>query len=141
MARVSLRLLSYFAWGGADAPRPIESNCLLHTAGNRLSLKQVQFNTVSLSFDPLSERATNVLMCFRVTIASVLAEGLAEAHDACDVHIGYVPVSRWNINELILILCSTLLIVRPNKCNVFDQLWLECARLLEKYIQHFLHAH
>ena len=115
----------------------LKSNCLLHTAGNRLSLKQVQFNTVSLSFDPLSERATNMHMCFRVMTASVLAEGLAEAHDAYGVHI---PVSRWNINELISIQCSILLVVRPNKCNVFYQLWLECARLLEKYIQHLLHA-
>ena len=102
----------------------LKSNCLLHTAGNRLLLKQVQFDTVSLSFDPLSERATNMHMCFRVMTASVLAEGLAEAHDAYGVCIGYVPVSRWNINELILIQCSILLVVRPNKCNVFDQFYL-----------------
>ena len=118
----------------------LKSNCLLHTAGNRLSLMQVHFNTVSLSFDPLSERATNTHVCFCVTTASVLAEGLAEAHDAYGIHIGYVPVSRWNINELILIQCSILLVVRPNKCNVFGQLWLDCARFLEKYIQHLLHA-
>src|ERR1700709_2091364 len=109
----------------------LKSNCLLHTAGNRLSLMQVQFNTVSLSFDPLSERATNMHMCFRVTTASALAEGLAEAHDAYGAHIDYVPVSRWNNNELILIQCSILLVVRPNKCNVFDQLWVQYARLLE----------
>ena len=93
-----------------------------------------------MSFDPLSERATNMHMCFPVTTASVLAEGLAEADNDYGVHIGYVPVSRWNINELILIQCSILLVVRPNKCNVFGQLWLDCARFLEKYIQHLLHA-
>jgi glutathione synthase len=63
----------------------LRSDYLLHTAGNRLSLKQVQFSTVSLSFDPLSERATNMHMCLRVITTSVLAEGLAEAHDAYGV--------------------------------------------------------
>jgi hypothetical protein len=63
----------------------LRSDYLLHTAGNRLSLKQVQFSTVSLSFDPLSERVTNMHMCLRVITTSVLAEGLAEAHDAYGV--------------------------------------------------------
>ncbi|KAJ8581376.1 hypothetical protein M405DRAFT_868729 [Rhizopogon salebrosus TDB-379] len=79
----------------------LRSDYLFHTAGNRLSPKQVQFNTISFSFDLLSERpadmhrhtiaSTSYLSISSYLIAdnfpekittSVLAEGLAQAHDA-----------------------------------------------------------
>jgi hypothetical protein len=59
----------------------LRSDYLLHTAGNRLSPKQVQFNIISSSFDLLSERPVDMcrvvvplnpigLICTRHTIAS-----------------------------------------------------------------------
>ncbi|KAJ8586189.1 hypothetical protein M405DRAFT_823790 [Rhizopogon salebrosus TDB-379] len=76
----------------------------LRTAGNRLLLKQILFNAISSSFDLLSERpadmhrhiiaSTSYLSTSSYLIAdnfpeniatSVLAEGLAKAHDAYGV--------------------------------------------------------
>jgi hypothetical protein len=41
---------------------------LLHAAGDRLSLKQVEFNTISLSFRPLSEHAAAMHKCIHVVV-------------------------------------------------------------------------
>ncbi|KAJ8595747.1 hypothetical protein M405DRAFT_904995 [Rhizopogon salebrosus TDB-379] len=55
---------------------------LLHAAGDRLSLKQVEFNTISLSFRPLSEHAAamhNTSAIF-YTIIKVILLGRHEVH-------------------------------------------------------------
>ncbi|OAX32041.1 glutathione synthase, partial [Rhizopogon vinicolor AM-OR11-026] len=112
------------------------SDYLLHDVGDRLglSLKQVEFNTISSSFGPLSERAaamhrhilasTSYLSASPYLTAenfpenstsSGLAEGLAKAHNAYGVRGARI-----------------LFVVQPNERNVFDQRWLE-YELLEKH--------
>ncbi|KAG2125780.1 glutathione synthase [Suillus clintonianus] len=110
------------------------SDYLLHAAEDRLALKQVEFNTISSSFGPLSERAAamhrNILASTSYFSASPyltadnfpensttsgLAEGLAKAHAAYGVQDARI-----------------LFVVQPNERNVFDQRWLE-YELLEKH--------
>ncbi|KIK13691.1 hypothetical protein PISMIDRAFT_688194 [Pisolithus microcarpus 441] len=112
------------------------SDYLLHTGegDGRISLKQVEFNTISSSFGPLSEKTAamhrylNALTnYFGVSpyfksenfppndTTARLAEGLAEAHKAYGVPGAYI-----------------LFVVQPNERNVFDQRWLE-YELLEKH--------
>ncbi|KAH7909680.1 glutathione synthase [Hygrophoropsis aurantiaca] len=111
------------------------SDYLLHTGeGPGLSLKQVEFNTISSSFGPLSERTAAMhrhLHAFtnyygaspyfkaknfppNNTVAG-LAEGLAEAHKAYGISGSQI-----------------LFVVQPNERNVFDQRWLE-YELLERH--------
>ncbi|KAG2366242.1 glutathione synthase [Suillus spraguei] len=113
------------------------SDYLLHAVEDRLALKQVEFNTISSSFGPLSERAASM---HRHILASTsyfsasphltadnfpennttsgLAEGLAKAHEAYGVRGARI-----------------LFVVQPNERNVFDQRWLE-YELLEKHQIH-----
>ncbi|KIM66711.1 hypothetical protein SCLCIDRAFT_1211105 [Scleroderma citrinum Foug A] len=105
------------------------SDYLLHTGeeDGKLSIKQVEFNTVSSSFGALSERAAAMHRYLHALtnyygISSYLksenfpandttkrlAEGLAEAHKAYGVPGAYI-----------------LFVVQPNERNVFDQRWLE----------------
>ncbi|KAG1727093.1 uncharacterized protein EDB91DRAFT_1135652 [Suillus paluster] len=115
------------------------SDYLLHAADDRLALKQVEFNTISSSFGPLSERAAamhrHILASTSYFSASSyltagnfpensttsgLAEGLAKAHGAYGL-----PDAR------------ILFVVQPNERNVFDQRWLE-YELLEKHQIHII---
>ncbi|KAG0698823.1 glutathione synthase [Suillus ampliporus] len=117
------------------------SDYLLHDkdGDEGLVLKQVEFNTMSSSFGPLSERAAamhrHILAStsyFSVSphltadnfpennTTSGLAEGLAKAHEAYGV-----PDAR------------ILFVVQPNERNVFDQRWLE-YELLEKHQIHVI---
>ncbi|KAI6140616.1 glutathione synthase [Pisolithus tinctorius] len=112
------------------------SDYLLHTGGEdgTISLKQVEFNTISSSFGPLSERAAAMHRYLHALTnyygvlpwlksenfplndtTARLAEGLAEAHKAYGVPSAYI-----------------LFVVQPNERNVFDQRWLE-YELLEKH--------
>ncbi|KAF5345432.1 hypothetical protein D9758_013639 [Tetrapyrgos nigripes] len=110
------------------------SDYLLHSANKETTLKQVEFNTISSSFGPLSQRVSEL---HRHLYASTryfdsssfltpanfpanetttgLAEGLAAAHKAYNV-----PGSR------------ILFVVQPGERNVFDQLWLE-YELIERH--------
>ncbi|KAG1777324.1 glutathione synthase [Suillus placidus] len=113
------------------------SDYLLHAAEDRLALKQVEFNTISSSFGPLSERVAamhrNLLASTSYFSASPhliaekfpensttsgLVEGLAKAHEAYGVRDARI-----------------LFVVQPNERNVFDQRWLE-YELLEKHQIH-----
>ncbi|KAG1836543.1 glutathione synthase [Suillus subalutaceus] len=113
------------------------SDYMLHAAEDRLALKQVEFNTISSSFGPLSERAAamhrNILASTSYfstsphltadnfpenNTTSGLAEGLAKAHEAYGVRDARI-----------------LFVVQPNERNVFDQRWLE-YELLEKHQIH-----
>ncbi|KAH7928740.1 glutathione synthase [Leucogyrophana mollusca] len=117
------------------------SDYLLHTGGAgvgaELELKQVEFNTISSSFGPLSERAAAMHRYLHASTGyfgvspylradnfppndttAGLAQGLAEAHKAYGV-----PGSQ------------ILFVVQPNERNVFDQRWLE-YELLEKHAIH-----
>ncbi|KAG1739534.1 glutathione synthase [Suillus lakei] len=113
------------------------SDYLLHAAEDGLALKQVEFNTISSSFGPLSERAAamhrNILASTSYFSASPyltadnfpensttsgLAEGLAKAHEAYGVTDARI-----------------LFVVQPNERNVFDQRWLE-YELLERHQIH-----
>ncbi|KAI5995188.1 glutathione synthase [Pisolithus albus] len=112
------------------------SDYLLHTGegDGRISLKQVEFNTISSSFGPLSERTAAMHRYLHALTnyfgvspyfksenfppndtTARLAEGLAEAHKAYGVPSAYI-----------------LFVVQPNERNVFDQRWLE-YELLEKH--------
>ncbi|KAF9241336.1 glutathione synthase [Melanogaster broomeanus] len=96
------------------------SDYLLHTGGGggTLGVKQVEFNTISSSFGPLSERAAAMhspKTSLPNNTTSGLAEGLSEAHKAYGVQGAYI-----------------LFVVQPNERNVFDQRWLE-YELLEKH--------
>ncbi|KAG1885394.1 glutathione synthase [Suillus subluteus] len=115
------------------------SDYMLHAAEDRLALKQVEFNTISSSFGPLSERAAamhrNILASTSYFSASPhltadnfpennttsgLAEGLAKAHEAYGVRDARI-----------------LFVVQPNERNVFDQRCLE-YELLEKHQIHIV---
>ncbi|KAG2079703.1 glutathione synthase, partial [Suillus discolor] len=115
------------------------SDYLLHAAEDRLALKQVEFNTISSSFGPLSERAAamhrNILASTSYFSASPhltadnfpensttsgLVEGLSKAHEAYGVRDARI-----------------LFVVQPNERNVFDQQWLE-YELLEKHQIHVI---
>ncbi|KAG1899476.1 glutathione synthase [Suillus fuscotomentosus] len=113
------------------------SDYLLHAAEDRLALKQVEFNTISSSFGPLSERVAamhrNILASTSYFSASPhltadnfpensttsgLVEGLSKAHEAYGVRDAHI-----------------LFVVQPNERNVFDQQWLEYG-LLERHQIH-----
>ncbi|KAG1815416.1 glutathione synthase [Suillus variegatus] len=113
------------------------SDYLLHAAEDRFALKQVEFNTISSSFGPLSERAAamhrNILASTSYFSASPhltadnfpensttsgLVEGLSKAHEAYGVRDARI-----------------LFVVQPNERNVFDQQWLEYG-LLERHQIH-----
>jgi glutathione synthase len=113
------------------------SDYMLHAAEDRLALKQVEFNTISSSFGPLSERVAamhrNILASTSYFSASPhltadnfpensttsgLVEGLVKAHEAYGVADARI-----------------LFVVQPNERNVFDQRWLE-YELLEKHQIH-----
>ncbi|KAG6379415.1 glutathione synthase [Boletus reticuloceps] len=111
------------------------SDYLLHTGdGHALGLKQVEFNTISSSFGPLSEKVSAMhRYLYALTnyyhgsphlkpenfppndTISGLVNGLAEAHKAYGVPSAYI-----------------LFVVQPDERNVFDQRWLE-YELLEKH--------
>ncbi|PCH40544.1 glutathione synthase [Wolfiporia cocos MD-104 SS10] len=112
------------------------SDYLLHAPSNGepVSLKQVEFNTISSSFGALSERSADLhKYLYRSTgyydtspylkednlppnrTIAGLAEGLAEAHKAYNA-----PNTR------------ILIVVQNGERNVFDQRWLE-YELLEKH--------
>ncbi|KAF9220257.1 glutathione synthase [Gyrodon lividus] len=112
------------------------SDYLLHAGGGEgtLSVKQVEFNTISSSFGPLSERAAAMHRHLHAltnyhdisphlkpenfppnNTTSGLAEGLAEAHKVYGAKGAYI-----------------LFVVQPNERNVFDQRWIE-YELLEKH--------
>ncbi|KAF8073575.1 glutathione synthase [Lyophyllum atratum] len=115
------------------------SDYLLHAPpGQTPSLKQVEFNTISVSFGGLSERTASLHRYLNAstqyyntsshlradnfpendTVAG-LVEGLAAAHEAYSNEKSYI-----------------LFVVQPGERNVFDQLSLE-YKLLEK---HSIHA-
>lgn len=112
------------------------SDYLLHAPGNGepMSLRQVEFNTISSSFGALSERAADLHeYLYKSTqyygassnlraenfppnrTTAGLAEGLAEGHKAYGI-----------LNARILF------VVQDNERNVFDQRWLE-YELLDKH--------
>ncbi|KAJ7074207.1 glutathione synthase [Mycena amicta] len=115
------------------------SDYLLHTGDQQLSLKQVEFNTISSSFGTLSQRTASL---HRYLFASTgyynacpgmkaedfpanettagLVEGLAAAHAA------YGTTSA-----------KILFVVQPGERNVFDQRLLE-YELLEKHSIHVI---
>ncbi|KAF5382619.1 hypothetical protein D9615_002766 [Tricholomella constricta] len=116
------------------------SDYLLHTPpGQSPTLKQVEFNTISVSFGSLSERTAGLHRYLQAstqyyntsphlrlenfpendTIAG-LAEGLAAAHKA------YGDEKSW-----------ILFVVQPDERNVFDQRPLE-YKLLEKHSIHVI---
>jgi hypothetical protein len=73
MVQVSLGLLSYFTWAGIDGALPLclglsRLDYLLRAAGDRLSLKQVEFNAILSSFGPLSELAAAMHRCAHVIV-------------------------------------------------------------------------
>ncbi|CAL1713699.1 unnamed protein product [Somion occarium] len=103
------------------------------------NLKQVEFNTISSSFGPLSERSSQLHRYLHAstgyygasahltadkfppnTTISGLVEGLAEAHRAYNI-----PDTR------------ILFVVQPGERNVFDQRWLE-YELLERHSIHVI---
>ncbi|KAF9450553.1 hypothetical protein P691DRAFT_788998 [Macrolepiota fuliginosa MF-IS2] len=112
------------------------SDYLLHSpAGQEPLLKQVEFNTISSSFGPLSQRVSELhRYLYRTTgyfsvsshlrpdkfpaneTISGLAAGLAAAHTA------YSPSTSTRI----------LVVTQDNERNVFDQRWLE-YELLDKF--------
>ncbi|KAL5524243.1 GSH2 [Sanghuangporus sanghuang] len=116
------------------------SDYLLHAPKGStvpISLKQVEFNTISSSFGALSDRASslhNYLLdatdYFGLSphlikdnlpsngATSTVVEGLAAAHKAYGVHDAYI-----------------LFVVQPGERNVFDQRWLE-YELLERHNIH-----
>ncbi|KAI0072192.1 glutathione synthase [Panus rudis PR-1116 ss-1] len=115
------------------------SDYMIHAPqdGKSLSLKQVEFNTISSSFGTLSERSAALHRYLAASTGfygsspylspenfpenkttSGLAEGLAEAHKAYGV-----PSAR------------ILFVVQPGERNVFDQRWLE-YELLERHSIH-----
>ncbi|KAJ8585278.1 hypothetical protein M405DRAFT_825341, partial [Rhizopogon salebrosus TDB-379] len=56
-------------WRGWKDIRDLSrSDYLLHAAGDRLSLKQVEFNTILSPFGPLSERAAAMYRCTHVVV-------------------------------------------------------------------------
>ncbi|EGO23546.1 hypothetical protein SERLADRAFT_408898 [Serpula lacrymans var. lacrymans S7.9] len=111
------------------------SDYLLHAPDEAApSLKQVEFNTISSSFGPLSERAAALHRYLHAatgyyglsphltpdnfppnTTTAGLAQGLAEAHNAYAVPTAQI-----------------LFVVQQRERNVFDQRWLEYE---------LLHAH
>ncbi|KAF9041829.1 glutathione synthase [Hymenopellis radicata] len=111
------------------------SDYLLHESGQaQLSLRQVEFNTISASFGTLSEKVAGMHRYLHSSTGyfdvspwltpdnlppnntiSGLAEGLAEAHKAYGVPQAQI-----------------LFVVQPGERNVFDQRWLE-YELLDKY--------
>ncbi|KAL5482338.1 GSH2 [Sanghuangporus weigelae] len=114
------------------------SDYLLHApkdSAELVSLKQVEFNTISSSFGALSDRASslhNYLLgatnYFHLSpyitkenlppngATSTVVEGLAAAHVAYGVHDAYI-----------------LFVVQPGERNVFDQRWLEYELLKRTY--------
>ncbi|KAL5519732.1 hypothetical protein ACEPAG_1392 [Sanghuangporus baumii] len=116
------------------------SDYLLHApkdSAEPISLKQVEFNTISSSFGALSDRASslhNYLLdatnYFGLSpyltkdslppngATSTVVEGLAAAHKTYGVHDAYI-----------------LFVVQPGERNVFDQRWLEYV-LLERHNIH-----
>ncbi|KAF7341965.1 Glutathione synthetase [Mycena venus] len=119
------------------------SDYLLHAGLNNepLSLKQVEFNTISSSFGPLSERTAALHRYLYATTSyynvypdmkpedfppnnttAGLAEGLAAAHAAYGAK---------NSGPKILF------VVQAGERNVFDQRWLE-YELLEKHSIHVI---
>ncbi|TFK48808.1 glutathione synthase [Heliocybe sulcata] len=111
------------------------SDYLLHSPspGEPVSLKQVEFNTISSSFGPLSQQTAALHSSTHYyhlspylkaenfpsnTTLSGLAAGLAEGHKAYGV-----PDAR------------ILFVVQDGERNVFDQRWLE-YELLEKHSIH-----
>ncbi|KAF8993507.1 hypothetical protein BDQ17DRAFT_1368246 [Cyathus striatus] len=110
------------------------SDYLLHSVGEEMSLKQVEFNTISISFGCLSQRVAELHRYLysatrfydsspHLTLESFptnesiagLAEGLKMAHKAYGVEGSQI-----------------LFVVQPGERNVFDQRWLE-YELLEKH--------
>ncbi|KAF8627449.1 hypothetical protein AX17_006263 [Amanita inopinata Kibby_2008] len=98
------------------------------------SLKQVEFNTISVSFGALSQRVSELhRYLYRLTnyynispqlkmdafpqndTVSTIAEGLAEAHGAYNVPGSWI-----------------LFVTQPDERNVFDQRWIEYY-LFERY--------
>ncbi|EAU85776.2 glutathione synthase [Coprinopsis cinerea okayama7 len=130
-------------------PQPLHlglfrSDYLLHIPGDQKpSLKQVEFNTISISFGCLAQRVAE-LHRYQLAATSYfdsspylqrdnfppnesisgLAEGLATAHKAY-VSQGGNPRSK------------ILFVIQPGERNVFDQKWLE-FELLEKHSIHVL---
>ncbi|KAF9068612.1 hypothetical protein BDP27DRAFT_1327004 [Rhodocollybia butyracea] len=109
------------------------SDYLLHQ-GTDLSLKQVEFNTISSSFGTLSQKVSEMHRSLEVSTqffntsphlrtgnfphnhtTSGLVEGLAAAHSA------------YNVDR-----SKILFVVQAGERNIFDQLWLE-YELLEKH--------
>lgn len=110
------------------------SDYLLHASGSALSLKQVEFNTISSSFGTLSERVAALHRHLYAATdyfkkspylhpgnfpanetTSRLVEGLAASH-----HTYGVPGSK------------ILFVVQAGERNLFDQQWLE-STLVEKH--------
>ncbi|ESK94841.1 glutathione synthetase [Moniliophthora roreri MCA 2997] len=107
------------------------SDYLLHSTDGELDIKQVEFNTISSSFGPLSERAAAMhrYLCHaspahpwlkqenlpRNETTKGLVEGLAKTHEAYGANNARI-----------------LFVVQPNERNLFDQMWLE-YELLQRY--------
>ncbi|KAJ3747659.1 hypothetical protein DFH05DRAFT_1441827 [Lentinula detonsa] len=113
------------------------SDYLLHQRDSDLSLKQVEFNTISSSFGALSQKTAEMHRSLETSTKffhasahltadnfppnqsiSGLVEGLAAAHAAYNVDGSRI-----------------LFVVQANERNIFDQLWLE-YELLEKHSIH-----
>ncbi|KAF5393771.1 hypothetical protein D9757_000260 [Collybiopsis confluens] len=110
------------------------SDYLLHQRGSDITLKQVEFNTISSSFGTLSERASGMHRSLESSThffhasphltasnfppnntTSGLVAGLVAAHNAYNVEGSKI-----------------LFVVQRGERNLFDQIWLE-YELLERY--------
>ncbi|KAJ3836646.1 hypothetical protein F5878DRAFT_624625 [Lentinula raphanica] len=115
------------------------SDYLLHQQDSTLSLKQVEFNTISSSFGALSQKTAEMHRSLESSTnyyhssayltgtnfppnqsTSGLVAGLAAAH------------TTYNVDG-----SRILFVVQANERNIFDQLWLE-YELLEKHSIHVI---
>ncbi|KAF9266218.1 glutathione synthase [Marasmius fiardii PR-910] len=112
------------------------SDYLLHTASdNYLSIKQVEFNTISSSFGPLSERVAALHRHIAASTSYYDASPLLNDKDRLPEN----ETTKGLVQGLVLAHgaygvpnAKILFVVQPNERNVFDQRWLE-FELLERH--------
>ncbi|KAJ3872461.1 glutathione synthase [Lentinula edodes] len=113
------------------------SDYLLHQRDSELSLKQVEFNTISSSFGALAQktaemhRSLEISTKFYTNSAHLTASNLPPNHSTSGLVEGLAAAhAAYNVDG-----SRILFVVQTGERNIFDQLWLE-YELLEKYSIH-----
>ncbi|KAJ4482475.1 glutathione synthase [Lentinula aciculospora] len=113
------------------------SDYLLHQRDSDLSLKQVEFNTISSSFGALSQKTAEMHRSLETSTnvyhasANLTASKFPSNHSTSDLVKGLAAAHlAYNVDG-----SRILFVVQAGERNVFDQLWLE-YELLEKHSIH-----